>query len=91
MGFSVGRTLLYVATILRDFNLIHDKPDIFDEWHRLVAHHGITGRDSHDARLVAAMNVHGIAHILTFHDPDFARYPGIVVLDPTTVTVTSSP
>ena len=35
-----------------------------------------------DARLVAAMTVHGVRHVLTFNGEDFSRYPGITVLDP---------
>jgi predicted nucleic acid-binding protein len=38
----------------------------------------------HDARLVAAMNVHGVRRILTFNTDDFARY-GIEVLHPSSL------
>ncbi len=36
----------------------------------------------HDARLVAAMNVHGIGGLLTFDSKDFKRYPEILVVSP---------
>src|SRR5260370_41264672 len=37
---------------------------------------------AHDARLVAAMEVHGITAILTFDKSGFSRYPGIEVVHP---------
>ena len=43
--------------------------------------HRVSGKDVYDARLVAAMLVHGVRSILTF-DAGFARY-GVQVTDPT--------
>lgn len=65
--------------------LIRDTPAVYDEWRRLVSGHSTSGKASHDARLVAAMNVHGIGHVLTFNTGDFKRYTGITVLDPNEV------
>jgi hypothetical protein len=45
---------------------------------------GISGKNAHDARLVAAMIVHGVSSILTFNAKDFTRYAEIVVVDPRT-------
>ena len=36
-------------------------------------------------RLVAAMVVHGVSHILTFNTQDFTRYAGVRTLHPTDV------
>ncbi|MBL8295535.1 MAG: type II toxin-antitoxin system VapC family toxin [Bryobacterales bacterium] len=65
--------------------LLRDTPAVYDEWRRLVAVHSASGKASHDARLVAAMNVHGIDHVLTFNVDDFKRYTGINVLHPSGV------
>lgn len=62
-----------------------DGPQVFAEWERLVTTIPVPGRNSYDARLVAAMMVHGIDHILTFNGKDFTDYPNITVLDPATV------
>lgn len=43
------------------------------------------GVNVHDARLVAAMLVHGLTHILTFNISDFARYSEITAVHPTTI------
>jgi predicted nucleic acid-binding protein len=51
----------------------------------------VLGKNAHDTRLVAAMLVHGVTHLLTFNVTDFSRFPGLTVLDPATVTLPSSP
>ncbi len=71
----------------RVFTLLPDDPAIYPEWRRLVIAFGVSGVQVHDARLVAAMRVYGISHILTWNTADFARYAplGIVAVDPGTV------
>jgi hypothetical protein len=64
------------------FTVLDDTPAVFPEWERLVVAHQVSGKNAHDARLVAAMNVHGIPHLLTFNKPDFQRYQGITALSP---------
>jgi len=39
----------------------------------------------HDARIVAAMMVHGIRHLLTYNGSDFKRYADLVILTPSGV------
>ena len=71
----------------RLFPLLADSPAIYTEWRRLVVSFGVSGVQVHDARIVAAMSVHGVTHILTFNTTDFVRYGtrGIVAVDPTTL------
>lgn len=73
--------------IERLFPLLLDAPAIYQEWRRLVVAFGVSGVQVHDARLVAAMKVNGLTHILTFNTTDFTRYAsaGIVAVDPATV------
>jgi predicted nucleic acid-binding protein len=40
-----------------------------------------------DARLVAAMRVHGVKRILTFNDKDFVRYTDIEAVHPRSVSL----
>lgn len=68
------------------FPLLLDTPAIYQEWERLVITHAVIGVNVHDARLVAAMLVHGLTHILTFNTSDFARYSAITAVHPTAVT-----
>jgi hypothetical protein len=63
------------------FILLPEAP-LQSEWERLVTTYRVSGKNCHDARLVAAMMVHGTMSILTFNVQDFVRYADITVLDP---------
>lgn len=71
----------------RLFPPLPDSATVYTEWRRLVVSFGVSGIQVHDARIVAAMIVHDVTHILTFNTTDFVRYGtrGIVAVDPTTV------
>lgn len=82
LGLSVTDARAEQARALALFPLLPDNPAVFAEWQRLVVQYEVKGKNAHDARLVAAMAVHGVDSILTFNLPDFARYSDIKVLDP---------
>jgi predicted nucleic acid-binding protein len=84
LGFSAAMAWGEVTNIERALTLLPDSPAAHDEWKRLVIEHGVLGAKVYDARLVAAMNVHGVTRILTFNTADFARYP-IEAINPATV------
>ena len=71
--------------IERAFPLLPDTADVYLQWRRLVVEAGFSGRQVHDARLVAVMLAHGVSHLLTFNSADFARYPAITALHPAAV------
>ena len=81
LGLSVNSTSLWINTFQRRFKLLYDKDDLFKLWHDLVKSLGVTGLRSHDIRLVAAMQSHGITTLLTFNVNHFRNCP-ITVLDP---------
>jgi predicted nucleic acid-binding protein len=89
LGFSPAIALAEVANIEEDLDLLPDTPPLYAEWKELVVRHGVVGVKVHDARLVAAMNVHGVRRLLTFNAGDFTRY-GIEVLQPAAVLGASS-
>ena len=62
--------------------LLPDREAIYHEWRRLVVAHAVSGVQVHDARLAAAMRVHGVTHLLTLNTSDFERYPGITAVHP---------
>ena len=68
--------------------LIPDTDRIYPEWEALVTAYAVSGKPAHDARLVAAMQVHGLDAILTFNTADFTRFASITVLDPMVVSAT---
>ena len=59
----------------------------FQEWKRLVVAHQVSGVEVHDTRLVAAMNVQGITHIVTYNKDDFKRFRNITASLPSEVII----
>jgi len=80
LGYSTEQATAEVDALKRLFVLLPELP-LQDTWERLVADYRVSGKNAHDARLVAAMVVHGIESILTFNTQDFLRYGEIRVLD----------
>lgn len=62
-----------VASLRRLFFELPELP-LQNAWEQLVQRYSVTGKSAHDARLVAAMVVHGVRGILTFNAHDFTRY-----------------
>jgi predicted nucleic acid-binding protein len=85
LGLPASEVLLELARAKALFVLLTDESQIFPEWELLVAAHQVIGKNGHDARLVAAMRVHGISRLLTFNSRDFQRYSGIEILSPETI------
>ncbi len=83
LGRSLAETQTEVNRLKVLFPLLLDTEAIYQEWESLVVAYGIRGINVHDARLVAAMLVNGLTHILTFNISDFARYSEITAVNPT--------
>jgi len=64
------------------FRLLPYTPYVLEAWQRIVIGQGITGRQTHDAHLVAIMQAYAVTNVLTFDVSHFSRFPGISVLDP---------
>jgi predicted nucleic acid-binding protein len=71
-----------VQQALVDYPLLRDERGIFTHWLPLVSSNDVKGKNTHDARLVAAMLRHGVTHLLTFNQPDFSRFTEITVVTP---------
>jgi predicted nucleic acid-binding protein len=67
------------------FRLLADNLAVHTEWRRLLLAYRVSGVQVHDARLAAAMPVHGVRRILTLNKSDFARFDGIEALLPSDV------
>jgi predicted nucleic acid-binding protein len=81
-GHTLEEAHRRVRLIERHFTFLPDSLAVHEEWRRLLITHSITGVQVHDARLVAAMTVHGLRDVLTFNAPDFKRYPSVNAHDP---------
>jgi predicted nucleic acid-binding protein len=82
LGAEVEKVTAELARFQSIFHLLEETPPIFAVWATLVAEYRILGKPAHDARLVAAMRVHGLTEILTFDKTGFSRFAGISVLHP---------
>jgi predicted nucleic acid-binding protein len=91
LGLSAAQAGTELAKIKGLFPVLSDSAVIYPEWERLVTTHHVIGKSAHDARLVAAMIVHGISHILNFNTADFARFPGVTALDPLPLAAAAPP
>lgn len=81
-GLSIAETHRRARLLERRFELLPETLAVHEEWRRIVVAYSVSGLQVYDARLVAAMRVHKISHILTFDVGDFARYSDIIAIDP---------
>ncbi len=79
---DAGKRLRLLERIVR---ILPDTPAAYPIWKDLIITLGVIGVQVHDSRLVALMKVNNVSHILTLNGPDFARYAGLVVLNPATL------
>lgn len=85
LGFTISQTEKELVRIKEVFSLVDETPAIYPEWERLVTVHGVLGKNVHDARIAAQMNVHQIGNLLTFNTRDFQRFNEIKAIEPSGV------
>lgn len=90
-GLNIAETDRRLTILESIFAVLTEPPIVYRVWRRLVLMHGVRGKQVHDARLVALMQVHGITHILTLNGSDFSRYNSIVPIDPSNAASLLSP
>ena len=88
LGWSVAKASEHVAKLFGQFEMLAET-DVFSLWWSLVNEAGVSGKRSHDARVVAVMQRHNIAQILTFNVDDFAGFKSVSVLHPDQVITTT--
>lgn len=86
LGWTVDETSQEVSEMMGRFVVLPDKPAAFPLWLDLVRKHEIKGKKTHDARLVAVMQAHGVQNLLTFNTGDFAAFDEIKAIHPRDVT-----
>ena len=82
LGLSVAQAEVEIISLKTLFALLPDTPEIFSEWEKIVLQYRVSGKQAHDARLVAAMLVHNLTHLLTFNTADFKRFSFITAVSP---------
>ncbi len=86
LGLSTVEAEIALAKIETLFPMLPDAPAIYHEWRRLVTLAGVSGKPTHNARLMAVAIVYGVDNLLTFNGKDFAKFaalaPAVKILDP---------
>lgn len=90
LGLGIDEAKAELDKLKTVFVLLLEPPGLLGEWEKLIVCHTCSGKQGHDARIVAAMNVLGINHLLTFNVRDFARFAAITVLDAASHGTTSA-
>jgi predicted nucleic acid-binding protein len=81
LGWPVDVVRGEIDRLLDQFPLLPETPVVFSEWLRLVTKHRVVGKQVHDTRLVAVMNTHQVARLLTFNAGDF-KVLGAIAISP---------
>lgn len=82
LGWTPAKTNAEISQLESIFTVLPDIQAIYPEWRKLVLHHSVIGKQVHDARIVAAMNVYQITKLLTFNIKDFTRFQDIDLIEP---------
>jgi predicted nucleic acid-binding protein len=85
LGLTIAQTTLELTKLKDLFVVLPDTAEILPEWEQLVVQHQVLGKQVYDARVVAAMIVHDVAHLLTFNTADFKRFPSITAVNPQSI------
>lgn len=85
LGLSIAKAEVELVSLKTLFALLPDTTKIFSEWERILLEYRVSGKQAHDARLVAAMRVHNLTHLLTFNTADFKRFSFITAVSPQTI------
>jgi len=64
------------------FDVAEERPNVLDRLLHLLTTHSSSGRQVHDANIVATMLEHSIRRLLTFHAGDFRCFAGIIDIEP---------
>ena len=86
-GMAPSEANRLVILLEREFRFAPDSELTHAEWRSIVVDESVSGVQVHDARLVAAMRVHRIPHLVTFNTRDFRRYRDIDVISPVELLV----
>lgn len=85
LNLTIDQSAAQIRNLKALLTLMPDTPEIFSEWERIVLQYKVSGKQAHDARLVAAMSVHNLTHLLTFNTDDFKRFTTITAVNPPTL------
>jgi predicted nucleic acid-binding protein len=74
-----------IAVLQLRYPLLEEGPAVFPLWLDIVRTHRVRGKKAHDARLAAVMQAHAVENLLTFNVEDFAAFPNVKAVHPTSL------
>jgi predicted nucleic acid-binding protein len=85
LGWSTTYIRNVIDQLMQRFPIAEETPQLFPTWLDIVSTNKISGKRTHDARIVALMKTCAISHILTLNPNDFSNIPDITVVHPQTI------
>lgn len=82
LGWSTTYTRNVIEQLMQRFPIADEVPQLFATWLDIVSTNKISGKRTHDARIMALMKTSAFDHILTLNPSDFANIPNISVVHP---------
>nr|WP_165455406.1 PIN domain-containing protein [Hansschlegelia quercus] len=71
-----------IATFRAEFEVLANGAAVMDRLIDLVAAYRVSGKQIHDANIVATMITHGVRRLATFNPSDFRRFADIIDIEP---------
>jgi predicted nucleic acid-binding protein len=87
LGLTIEQTERRLSILERGVQVLPEPASLYERWRELVVLHRVLGVNVHDAKLVAAMTLYGISHILTLNAADFGRYSVISAMTPQSAVI----
>jgi predicted nucleic acid-binding protein len=82
LGWPVSEARRAIAGFRREFDVLHDSPEVLDIWLDLVVTCNLKGKRIHDAHLLATMKANRVSTLLTFNASDFPAVSGLAIQTP---------
>lgn len=77
------RDIIYnIQMFQTDFYMVDDNKMVVAALEKLVETYSVSGKQVHDANIVATMQVYSIKHLLTHNTGDFKRYNNVISIIP---------
>lgn len=82
LGWSTTYTRNVIEQLMQRFPIAEEVPLLFPTWLEMVSTQKISGKRTHDARIIAMMKIASINYILTLNPSDFSNILDITVVHP---------
>lgn len=86
LGLTATQAQTEILRAKSFFRLLDEDSRIFPEWEKLAVQHSVMGKNAHDAKIAAAMNIHQVSMLLTVNKADFKRFTNIKAMEPKEVS-----